>query len=160
MDESLIVSSDLQISDSKNIALLNKINEIINILNLKVNGIYSTLEFDTGKLYFPSPNISSIDNQQVLPRNVYGRVVNFGALPSSTTKTVAHGININPELIFIDIYGCATNTGVGGKKLPYASPVLNDNIEIWPDATYVNIKTAKDYSAYTVCYVVIEYIKI
>jgi hypothetical protein len=43
--------------------------------------------------------------------------------------------------------------------LPYASPTLVNNIQLSVDATNVTITTGIDYSAYTVTYVILEYIK-
>ena len=57
------------------------------------------------------------------------------------------------------IYGVASDlAGTTFMPLPYASPVLADNIELWVDNANVNIKVGKDRSSYTVSYIVVEYI--
>jgi hypothetical protein len=44
--------------------------------------------------------------------------------------------------------------------IPYSSTTnIDNNISIQVDDTDVNITTAADYSVYTICYVVLEYIK-
>jgi len=158
MDNNLIINK-MSIEEDKDV-LFNKINELIDIVNLKTNGIYSTLEFDTGKVLFADPSVSSVNDKPVLTRNIFCKCVNIGGLKNAGTSQEPHGIDVNANLIFIDVYGCATNPGVMGIKLPYASATLINNVEIWADATDVYVKTAKNMLAYTTCYAFLEYIKI
>jgi hypothetical protein len=133
-------------------------NNTATIVNLKETGYYLTTEIVNSQLWFTSSGGSTSDTRF---RNAFRTVVNFGALPNAGTKTVAHNI---PNLIagtvsWTKIYGTATNTSGEGIPLPYASPTLNQNISLRVDTTNVYVTTAIDYSAYTVTYIVLEYLR-
>jgi hypothetical protein len=85
--------------------------------------------------------------------------VNFGALPNTSTKSVPHGITVTNTLSWTKIYGSATDQiGLTGIPIPYVDLAGND-IQIDVDQTNINISTSSDYSNYTICYVVLEYLK-
>ena len=97
-------------------------------------------------------------------RSVYRLVVNFGALPNSTSKSVAHGITWTSAVptIFTRIYATATNTGTPGPAIPI--PYINtttpaNSVQLDVTTTNVVITTGADYTAYDTCYVVLEYIQ-
>lgn len=139
------------------VRLYQTVNNIVLATNYKDTGYYLIQEFVTGSLYFDTGN----DFNKLRP--VYRMVVNFGALPAAGTKSVAHNIpNVNAALSWVKIYGTATNpTAVTGIPIPYSSAAgVASNLELSVDSTNVNIKTGgTDYSAYTITYVVLEYIK-
>ena len=142
------------------ISLLYK--RIASAVNTKEGSLYSTQEFGNFQLYF------TIGNPQVF-RNVYRKVVNFGALPNTATKSVAHGIaGIDPgggnpsTFSFTHIYATASDQSAGAESfipIPYASPTLANNIELRVDQTNVYITTGSNRSNYTICFVVLEYTK-
>jgi hypothetical protein len=131
------------------------------VLNIKDSGYYNTSQFINGQLFFPNPALNSSTAQTPEFRQVYRLVVNFGALPNTATKTVPHGITCNAQTSFTRIYGCATKPTAPFEyiPLPYASATLVNNIELFVDSTNVNIVTAADYSAYTITYVILEYLQ-
>jgi hypothetical protein len=136
------------------IKLYENINIISEVLNKKDTGIYDVNEYICGQVFYPT---GAKTNQF---RVVYRKVVTFGALPA-VTKAIAHGITFNNTCKATRIYGAATDLTSGSKiPLPYASPILADNIELWLDNTNVNMKTGKNRSAYTECDVIIEYVSI
>jgi hypothetical protein len=139
------------------VRLYQTVNNIALATNLKETGYFLTQEFVTGSLYF------NVNNDFNNTRPVYRTVVNFGALPSTGTKTVAHGIpNVTNTFSVVRIYGAATNpTSVDFIPIPYPSATsVTDQLELSADATNVYITTGgTDYSAYTTTYVIIEYIK-
>ncbi len=101
-------------------------------------------------------------------RQVFRKVIAFGALPNAGTKSVAHGIDTLPQDLpnnyigfsFTRIYATATDpVNELYIPIPYASNVAANVIEINVDATNVNITTASNKTAYTITYVVLEYIK-
>lgn len=147
--------------DDKELRL--RLYQILNRLALSTNdkdiGIYPVTEFVNGQKYFSSQDRSSSQYQ----RQVFRKVIDFGALPNAGTKSVAHGITTQATYVFTRIYATATDPGAtdvtGSIPLPYSSPTLNQNIALNIDNTNVNIVTAIDYSAYTECYVVLEYVK-
>ena len=143
------------------IRLYQNMGIISNTINLKTSGLYPTVEFVTGDTFFPNPALNSTTAQTPEDRSVFRVVIDFGALPNTATKSVAHNIDtILNTFSFTKIYATASDqVALSYIPIPYASSVLINNIEIYVDATNVNIKTAANYSMYTKCYVVVEYIK-
>lgn len=138
--------------------LYQNINNIAISLNSRDSGYYPITQFINGQLFFPNPEYTTSTNTQVL-RQVFRQVVICGALPNATTKSVAHGIDINEAYTFTRIYGCATDPiNLLYVPLPYASNTANDNIELSVDATNVVITTASDWTAYTITNVVLEWV--
>jgi len=136
---------------------------VIDAVNKKEGSLYYPQEFGNFQSYFTpgSPYIF---------RNVYRMVVNFGALPNNTTKSVAHGIaGIHPvsgasTFSFTHIYATSSNQTNGSEAfipIPYidTGAVFGSNVGIYVDATNVNITTTADMSAFTITYVVLEYLK-
>lgn len=139
------------------VRLYQTVNNISNNVNLKETGYYPEKPFLCGKLFFPNPsNTELTGTAEPQYRPAYRIAINFGALPNSTTKSVAHNLTLGSQASFIHIYGTAKNPGGNSIPLPYpsASPV-----ELYADSTKVYIKTTSDYSAYTTTYVVLEYIQ-
>ena len=127
------------------------------IVNLKETAQYETTEFQTGQQFF-SIVPAGVQRQT---RYTFRKVINFGSLPNAATKSVAHGIPANGNYRFTRIYATATDpTGVQFIPIPYATPTVADAISILIDATNVNITTGSaTWTAFTECYVVLEYIK-
>lgn len=134
------------------VRLYQYINSVAIALNDKDAGFYMLSEFVTGKQFFPNPSYSSQQN-----RGAYRTVINFGALPNASTKSVPHYIPITSEVSTIEIYGSATDPSTSFIPLPYSS--ATNPVELYMDATNINIITVSDMTAYTTCYVVIEYLK-
>ena len=146
------------------VRLYQNINNIAIALNTKDTGYYSTIEFLNGQLFFPNPALSTSTTQGNTYRQVFRTTVNFGALPNTGTKSVAHNIDIAPlvptNFTFTRIYGAANKPDQSSFiPLPYSSATLDNNIELSVTATDVVITTAADYSAYTTSYIVVEYLK-
>lgn len=101
----------------------------------------------------------------------FRKVINFGALPNATTKSVAHGITFNINSVVTRLYAVATHPAPAPPTpydpaqqlflpLPYSDPTnLLNCIALNADGTNINITTGSNRTAYTVCYVVIEYLK-
>lgn len=141
--------------------LRESINNIAILLNQKDSGTYDTIEFLNGQLYFSDPSLDSTTKKLPTARSVSRIVIDFGTLPNAGTTSVAHGITFqSPNAFsFTRIYGTATNkTGGSYLPLPYASPTDGNNIELSVDNTNVTITTGSDRTAYTITYVVLEWI--
>lgn len=122
-------------------------------VNTKVNGFYLPEETGSFKQYF-TPNDSQVN------RNVYRKTIDFGALPNAGVTSVAHGITFDTSSTLTQLYAAATDpVNLLYIPIPYASPTLANNIEISLDATNVIITTGSNRSAFTTCYVVIEWLK-
>lgn len=142
------------------VRLYQNLNNMALALNLKDTGYYTQQEFLNSQVYFPDPALTSTTPATPVFRQVFRTVVNFGALPNTATKSVAHGIAITTGYIFTRIYATASDqVALTYIPIPYASPVLANNIELNVDAVNVNITTGSNRSAYLTTYVVLEYIK-
>lgn len=146
--------------------LIVRLALIVNRINLAVNtketGIYNNFqEFITSNQYFQNPSLTSGSSQTPEYRAVFRRVINFGALPAAAgTKSVPHNITCTTSTSFVRIYAAASDpVGFNYIPIPYASSVLIDNIELNVDSTNVNITVGVDRSAFTICYVVLEYLQ-
>ena len=127
------------------------------VLNTKDTGIYQLTEFVNGQRFFSNPAYNSSTAVQPTPRQDYRMVINFGALPNSTTKSVAHNIAVNAGTTFTRIYGAATDPDTLGIPIPNVD--ATNPVAINVDPTYVNITTVTDMTAFTSVIVVIEYLK-
>lgn len=91
---------------------------------------------------------------------IYRKVINTGALPNKSSKTVNHNID-NIDFI-TNYYGMAyrdaDNTFI---KLPFvqSSQSLDLQIAIFIDKTMISLVTASDRSGFTISYTIIEYTK-
>lgn len=146
------------------VRLYQNINNIVLALNIKDVGYYPVVEFLNGQLYFPNPSLDPSTSQGSAYRQVFRTTVNFGTLPNATTTSVAHNIDIDPSTpttySFTRIYGAATKDDqTSFIPLPYSSGTLANNIELSVTNTDIVITTSIDYSAYTITYIVVEYLK-
>ena len=106
-------------------------------------GDYSTSEVNTGFKW--------VDG-----KDIYKKTVNFGALPNSTTKTVAHGIT---GLLHVLDH----KTEAHDSSFMYSAPHANvsatgTQISIYFDATYIYIVTGTNRSSAT-AYITLFYTK-
>jgi hypothetical protein len=144
------------------VRLYQNVNSIALVLNVKDSAIYDTQQFVNGQLYFPNPALNSTTAQTPELRQVYRVVVNFGALPNSGVKSLPHGITCTSLTTATRIYGAATNpvSPFSYIPLPYSSvTAVADNIELYVDGTNVNVATAANYSAYTISYIIFEFLQ-
>lgn len=127
--------------------------------NSKDSGIYDTTPTLSGQAFFPDPVLSSSTSTEPSLRNTLRLVVDFGALPDARTKSVPHGITLTAANIFTRIYATATDpVDLSYIPIPYASSTTANIVELNVDDTFVNITTNGDDTAYTICYVILEWI--
>lgn len=87
---------------------------------------------------------------------IYRKVINIGALPNATTKTITH--NISNLSMFIRVSGIAYSPA-GYTLLPYVQPALpNLNVGIFANSTQVVVITTTDKSTNS-GYAILEYTK-
>jgi hypothetical protein len=139
------------------ILLYQQTNNIILALNKKDTGYYLTTTFNTGQVFFNANN----DFNNLRP--IYRIVVDFGALPDTASKPVAHNIpNLGTTYTFTRIDAVATEPDTSSIHIPGWDPSTFPgtespiNIEVTP--TQVIITTTSDMSSYTRTWVVLEYI--
>ena len=142
------------------IRLVNTINNMSLMTNLKDSGYYPLTEFVNGQAYFPNPALGSNTQQQPTLRQVFRLVINFGQLPNAGAKSVAHGLTVTNAFTFTRIYGAASDTtGHNYIPLPYASPTLANNTSIDVDGTNVTVTTGSNRTNFNISYIILEYIK-
>ncbi len=141
------------------VRLYQNLNLMCNVLNIKDSGKYPLTQFVNGQLFFPNPTNSSQSAAYPAERQVFRKVINFGALPDTATKFLPHGITVNALTTFTRIYATASDTtGFTYIPIPYASSTDANEIEIHVDATRVFITTLANYSNYNITYVILEWI--
>lgn len=122
--------------------------KIASSVNAKEGGLYVPEEKTTGQQYF------DILNPQK-NKNVYRMVVDFGALPNTTSKSVAHNIiGWDENFRLTRSYGAATDP-VAFEGLP----IPNDGILLLINSTNVIVTTTSDRTSFTETTIVIEYTK-
>lgn len=130
--------------------IINLINGILNSSNIVYNGqiLDNVFKYVLDEV---------VIGKWINGKKLYRKVINFGALPDSSTKAVAHGIS-NLESI-IDIKGiCANDTSF--LALPYANPIhLYLSIAVYANKNNVYVEVGSDRSAYKNCYIILEYTK-
>lgn len=89
---------------------------------------------------------------------VYGKYINFGTLPNTTTKSVAHGISSFNTTKIVSVSGMASTASVS-LTLPFAFTTLTSNIGLQADATNIIITTGSDRSALSAPRILIKYMK-
>ena len=121
---------------------------IASAVNNKVGGLYVPEEKINSQQYFDSNNVQKF-------KNVYRMVVDFGALPNTGTKSVAHNIpGWTSAFRLTQLYGAATDpVALQGLSLP------NDGILLSVDSTNVTVTTTSNRSAFTASTIVVEYTK-
>jgi hypothetical protein len=142
------------------VRLYQNINNISTLLNLKDTGYYALTEFINSQSFFNDPAVALTTVSQPAFRQVFRKVINFGALPNTATKSVAHGIAFGDTFTTTRIYGSSSDTtGHTYIPLPYASPTDANEIELNVDATNVNVTTGSNRTNFTVTYIILEYLK-
>lgn len=84
---------------------------------------------------------------------IFRKVIDFGALPNTAAKNVAHGLT-GVDFVLHSYGGAALAAGS-----PISRPIPNDGILLAVDAVNVTVTTASDLSLYLVSYVVLEFTK-
>lgn len=134
--------------------LLEYLKKVSFAVNAREIGFFLDEELLSGKALFPGV---STPNSQAF-RTMLRKVIDFGALPNSTTKSIAHGIAIDSNFRIVQMYlGASDTTGLTGFGCSYWSKNLSAAINLNYDVTNVNVTTTQDYSNFNQCLVVLEY---
>ena len=151
---------DINLSNDKLKDLLVRLYQNLNLmqlsLNIKDSAFYDETEFVNGQSFFPNPSSGSYTNETLNRRQVFRKVILFGALPNTGTKSVAHNLTVTSGYTFTRVYGCASDT----TNLLYVPiPNANPDIHINLTSTNIVITTSANYSSYDTTYVILEYLK-
>lgn len=140
------ISPNATIVLNGNITLGGNIVDLINSLSSQISnlGNYSTTEHLTGKYW--------VDGKPI-----YRKVVNFGTLPNSATKTVNH--NVSGISNWVSFYGIAWNNANTAMILPHVDLDSTYSVALWVTSTVITIKTGQNRNEFLNCYVILEYTK-
>ncbi len=147
MAKYLIDSADIEIEEVSGTQNLKFNFKSGNTLETKINNLsnYSTTEQVIGKW---------IDNKPL-----YRKVINFGALPNNSQKSVNHNIS-NLDLV-INLYGFGKRT-LDGVIIPLQFVKPDDptgEVGMFANNTEIIVVDTYDRSNVTISYVIIEYTK-
>lgn len=140
--------------------IVEQLKSHANAINVREIGFYIDEELLSGKAFIPSTEqlVDSGDSQQF--RSILRKVIDFGALPNATTKSIPHDIVFDMNFTLIQLWASATDPiNFIAIPIPFDSAGLAQGIQITMDATYINIKTQSNRSTFTRCFVIIEYIQ-
>lgn len=143
------------------VRLYQNLGLMCNALNKKTGGYYpSNNQFITGNSYFPDAVGTGIATGFVRSdyRPSFRVLVNFGTLPNAGLKSVPHGITVTANTTWVMIQGWATDpVGLTGIPIPYASSTAASIVELYVDATNVNVITNGDLTNYTTTLILLEF---
>jgi hypothetical protein len=143
------------------VRLYQNLNRMCLALNAKTGGIYPLNQFVTGNNYFPDSVVTGVAASLVQSyyRESTRILINFGALPNASTKSVPHGLTVNANTVWVYIQGWATDpSGLTGIPIPYSSSSTANIIELNVNATNVNVTTNSNRTNYTITYIVLEFL--
>lgn len=140
--------------------MVEQLKRISNAVNIREIGWFLDEELLSGKAFIPSSaNLDNLSTSQVF-RQVFRKVIDFGPLPAAATKSVPHGISFTDNFTLVQMYAAATDpVAFVALPIPYAHPTVANAIALDMDATNVNITVGVDRSAFTRCFVTIEYLE-
>lgn len=149
------------------IHLNETVNDIQKVVNIKQSGYHVETEFVNGNLWFRSKRAAAIlpqPTQTPTYRQEYTLVVDFGALPNTGTKSVAHGITVTTDVTFTHSYGQANDTSaapaIKSIPIPYVSNTANNSVGFWITPTHVFVDAGTvNRSAFDTTYIVLKYLK-
>lgn len=141
--------------------IVEQFKRVSNAVNIREIGWFLDEELLSGKAFIPGQeSLSDLSTSQVF-RQVLRKVIDFGALPAAGTKSVPHNITVTNNFTLTFMCAAATDPiGLDSLPIPYIDPlVLANGIGLTMDATNVNITVGDDRSAFTRCFVTIEYLQ-
>jgi len=143
--------------DQGKISLVEHLKKISNGVNTREIGYFLDEELLTGKQY---PSVGTVSETSEQYRSSFRMLVDFGTLPNTGTKTVAHNITVDANFTLTQLYAAATDpVAFTSLPIPYASNIAGDSISLSMDATNVIITTGSNRTNFTRCYVIIEYLQ-
>ncbi len=141
------------------IRLTQKINDVINVLNVADKGYYVQQQFVCGQVFFPNPALTTTSQQTPTFRQVFRLVVDIGILPNVGIKLVPHNIAPTALFTFTHIYATATDP-IGLNYIPIPVAFVGGNIvSIAVDAVNVIIETNFNATNFTRCFAILEFLK-
>lgn len=92
-------------------------------------------------------------------RTIFGKQIDFGALPNGANKCVPHGIIVTPEFRWRKIYAIAQQPDGVGFTIPFAGCTADGTVNIYCTDTNVCIQACGNRSSFSIVTIFLEYIK-
>lgn len=142
--------------------IVEQLKRVAQAINIREIGWFLDEELISGKQFIPSSSSyssSSSNSQQY--RTILRKVIDFGALPNTATKSVPHGIVVDSNFTLMQIYGAATDsTGMLSIPLPFVSAASPARpIQLFMTSSDVVVITTENNSNYTRSFIVLEFIQ-
>jgi len=139
--------------------IVEQLKRLSTAVNIREIGWFLDEELLSGKAFIPGTNNALDGGTSQQYRQILRKVIDTGTLPNTGTKKVPHGIKIDSNFTLIDLFGAATDpVALFSIDLGHAA-AAPFQVEIFLDATDINIVTGSNRSSYTRSFVVIEYIQ-
>jgi hypothetical protein len=132
--------------------LVEQLRRVSNGINTRDRGYYLDTEIITGQLLYPGTTTGTEN------RSILRKVIKFDALPNSANKALPHGITVNANFTLFRIWGAATNPTTN-ISIPIPFQQAGSFVNVYMDATNVNVYASADYSGYTRSNIVVEYVQ-
>ena len=139
--------------------LTQSINNMALVVNMKDTGYYDTTSYISGRFWYRVPDPNGVLPPEYRPslRQVYPFALQNGTI--NPVQTIPHGLTFGPQFMIVDQWGVANWPSNGSIKLPYLSiSGTSAFIEVDVNATDIVITTQSDYSDFTNCFYVLEYV--
>lgn len=119
-------------------------------------GVYSTVPEDPLNFDYSLAEINT-GTKWIDGKTIYKKTIDFGALPNTSSKSVAH--NISNLGYVIKIEGYAWDETSSYRPLPSAAPTAANSIEVYNNDTNIVVYTGINRSNLTTCYITLYYTK-
>jgi len=140
--------------------IVEQLKRLANAINIREIGWFIDEEVLSGKSFIPGDNTAFNEATSQLFRQVFRKVIDFGALPAAGTKSVPHGISFteNFSLTFLNAYATDPVNFIAF-PIPYSDGTMAGAVSLVMDATNINITVNTDRSTFTRCFVIIEFLQ-
>lgn len=142
--------------------LYQNLNSMANVINVKQTGQYPLMETVDGALWFPNPNNNSSTAATATQRQELRSTYLSGPLKNAGILKIPHGITVTANTSWTFIGGTATNPAavfpaVSGYPIPNVDAANPISINV--DSMNINITTTTNLTAFTIVYVVLQYLQ-
>ena len=91
-------------------------------------------------------------------RTIFGKQIDFGALPNASTKCVPHGITLSLNFRWRKISAIAQQPDGVGFAIPFAGCTAEGTVNIYCTDTNVCVQACGDRSSFSIVTIFLEYI--
>ena len=140
--------------------LTQAFNNMALVVNQKQTGFFDTVEFTTSQFWYPVVDPTGVVPPTFRPglRTVYPFAMQNGTI--DPVQTIAHELTFSTSFMIVGMWGVANWPNNEAINLPYTSiSGPSAFIEVEVNTTDIVITTQFDYSAYTNCFICLDYVQ-